>query len=71
MKVELLEPVSMALSSDVCELEETNISEIKYVVTVAGQILQSLAELNPRCFLTHSAVLGDYDHQFLRTWHIL
>lgn len=36
MKVELLEPVSMALSSDVCELEETNISEIKYVVTVAG-----------------------------------
>lgn len=36
MKVELLEPVSMALSSDVCELEETDISEIRYLVTAAG-----------------------------------
>lgn len=30
MKVELLEPVSMALSSDVWELEDTNTSEIKW-----------------------------------------
>ena len=36
IKVELLEPVSMALSSDVWELEETNISEIKYGASVAG-----------------------------------
>lgn len=34
MKVELLEPVSMALSSDVWELEETNTSEIKYTANV-------------------------------------
>lgn len=35
IKVELLEPVSMALSSDVWELEETNISELKCATNVA------------------------------------
>lgn len=46
INVELLEPVSMALSSDVWELEETNISELEYMADVAGQVLWSLAELN-------------------------
>lgn len=69
MKVELLEPVSMALSSDVCELEETNISEIRY--KAHGDWVNTPVSSRTECFLTHSAILGDYDHQLLRTWHIL